>query len=467
MRFTRSHFTRALLAWTVVLIAGRVASADELTDIYRELIQTDTTHAAGSTTAAAELAAKRLLAAGLPASDVQVLFPPDRPMKGNLVARLRGTGARPPLLLLAHLDVVDARREDWTTDPFQLVEKDGFFYGRGTTDDKAMAAIWVDTLVRLARAGAHPDRDLIVALTADEESGPDNGVAWLLAKHKNLVEAAFVLNEGGAGQIKDGRYVANEVQVAEKVYANFKLEVTNPGGHSSRPTRDNAIVHLAAGLARLGAHEFPVELDDTTRAMFASLGRIPGMKDAADLAAMARKPAPALGARLAKTVYYNALMRTTCVPTIVEAGHAVNALPQRARANVNCRILPGKDPKAVQATLIRVLADPLIKVTQDGEIDAAGPSALTPEILQPIVEVTKAMWPGVDIVPAMSTGATDGRYFRAAGVPCFGVSGLFGDMDDVRAHGRDERMGVKQLAEGDLFLRRLVARLSGLPEPAP
>ena len=455
----RAALPTLAVAWLVAV----PARADDLHDIYRELVETDTTHAAGSTTVAAQAMAKRLLAAGVPAADVQVLVPDGRPSKGNLVARLRGTGAKPPLLLLAHLDVVDARKEDWTTDPFKLVEKDGYYYGRGTIDDKAMAAIWVDLVARLARAKARPERDLILALTADEESGPDNGVSWLLAKHKDLIAAEYALNEGGGGQIKNGKYTANDVQVAEKVYANFQLEATNAGGHSSRPTKDNAITHLAGGLARVGAFDFPVRLDETARAMLAALARIPGMPDARDLAAAAVHPSPAVVARLSKSSYYNALLRTTCVATLVNAGHAENALPQRAQANVNCRILPGEDPKAVQKTLERVIADPGVHVTPVGQIDSAGPSPLRPELMQAVADLTETMWPGIIVLPAMSTGATDGRFLRAAGIPCYGVSGIFSDVDDPRAHGKDERLGVKQLGEGAVFLNRLVTRLTGLP----
>jgi acetylornithine deacetylase/succinyl-diaminopimelate desuccinylase-like protein len=451
---------RALL---VVLLCAGAARADELQDVYKQLVEINTTHSTGSTTVAAQAMAKRLTDAGFPAADVKVLVPPDRPNKGNLVARLRGTGGKKPLLLLAHLDVVEAKREDWSTDPFQLVEKDGYYYGRGSIDDKAMAAIWVETMMRLARAKARPDRDLILALTADEEGGPDNGVAWLLKEHRDLIDAEYALNEGGGGEIKDGHYIANTVQMSEKIFADFQLEVTNPGGHSSRPSKDNAITHLAGGLVRLGAFDFPARLDDTTRAMFAALGKIPEVKERQDLAAAAAHPTPAALAKLAKNNFYNALMRTTCVATMVDAGHAQNALPQRARANVNCRILPGDAPADVQKTIEKVLADGAIHVKQDGDIDVSAPSAPQPDLMQAVADLTKSMWPGVVVLPSMSTGATDGRYLRAKGIPCYGVSGIFSDVDDPRAHGKDERLGVKQLGEGAVFLGRLVARLSGLP----
>src|SRR5262249_17746803 len=277
---------RILCALAALLLGAGSVRADELRDIYQELLEIDTTHDAGSTTKAAEAMAARLRAAGMPAADVQVFVPRGKPTKGNLVARLRGGGGgKKPILLLAHIDVVEAHKEDWTTDPFKLVEKDGYYYARGTSDDKAMAAIWVETLIRLVKEGARPGRDLIVALTADEEGGPDNGVEWLLANHRDVIDAAYALNEGGGGQIKDGRYVANEVQVSEKVFQSFQLEVTNVGGHSSRPIKDNAIYHLAGGLTRLAHHDFPARLDDGRRAMLIALSQIPGMKDARDLAA--------------------------------------------------------------------------------------------------------------------------------------------------------------------------------------
>ncbi len=455
---------RTFCALAALLLAAAAARADELRDVYQELLEIDTTHDAGSATKAAEAMAARLKAAGMPAADVQVLVPPGKPTKGNLVARLRGAGGKKPLLLLAHIDVVEARKEDWTTDPFKLVEKDGYYYARGTSDDKAMAAIWVETLIRLTKEGAKPGRDIIVALTADEEGGPDNGVEWLLANHRDLIDAAYALNEGGGGQIKDGKYVANEVQVSEKVYQSFQLEVTNPGGHSSRPIKDNAIYHLAGGLTRLAKHDFPAKLDDGTRAMLTALSRIPGMADARDLAAAARSLDPKVVARLSKSPNYNAMLRTTCVATMVQAGHAENALPQRARATVNCRLLPGEDPAAVQKTLVDVLADPAIHVTPIAPAGRSPSSALLPELMKAVGELTAAMWPGVVVMPSMSSGATDGRFLRAAGIPCYGVSGIFRDVDDVRAHGKDERLGVKQLDEGRTFLFRLVRRLTDLPD---
>jgi acetylornithine deacetylase/succinyl-diaminopimelate desuccinylase-like protein len=444
------------------LLAAEPAPSDHdalLRAIYKELIEINTTDPSGDNTRAAEAMAARLRAAGFPEADVQV--PTPMPRKGNLVARLRGTGQRRPLLLLAHLDVVEARREDWSVDPFTLLEKDGYFYGRGTSDDKAMAAIWVATLIRLRQEGYRPDRDIIVALTADEETGPANGVEWLLATHRDLIDAELALNEGARGQIKDGRYVANGIQASEKVFESFRLEVTNPGGHSSLPRKDNAIYRLAAALGRLAAFEFPVRLGEVTRAYFERMSTLTSGPEAPDMRAAVRTPPDADAvARLSRSPLHNALMRTTCVATRLEGGHAENALPQMARAIVNCRILPGTPPGEVQSTLVKAVADHGVTVTSLAPPKPSPPSPLSPDIMGPVEEVTRAMWPGVPVLPVMGTGATDSLYLRQAGIRAYGVSGLFADVDDNRAHGRDERMGVRELYEGREFLYRLVKRLS-------
>jgi acetylornithine deacetylase/succinyl-diaminopimelate desuccinylase-like protein len=412
-------------------------------------------------TKAADAMAERLKAAGFPAADVQVLGPD--PRKGNLVARYRGTGARRPLILLAHLDVVEARREDWSSDPFTFLEKDGYFYGRGTSDDKAMASILTANLIRMKEEGFKPDRDLILVLTADEEGGTFNGVDWLIKNHRGLIDAELAINEGGSGQMKNGKYLINEVQASEKVYQDFRLEVKNPGGHSSRPVKDNAISHLSAGLARLGAFDFPVNMNEVTRSYFEKMAGFqtePAL--AADMRAVAR-PAPdrQAVARLAEaSPYYNALMRTTCVATRLDGGHANNALPQTAGANVNCRILPGEAPAAIKQTLIDVIADPKIAVTFVDEARPSAPSPLTPDVMRPIESITNALWPGVVVVPVMGTGATDGLYLRNAGIPTYGVEGVFGEIDDNRMHGKDERVGVKQYFEALEFQYRLVKALA-------
>lgn len=431
-------------------------------DIFKQLIEINTTDTPrGNVTTAAEAMAARLKAAGFPEADVKVLGPD--PRKGNLVARYRGTGARKPMLLIAHLDVVEAKREDWSFDPFTFLEKDGFFYGRGTTDDKSMAAHFVANLIRLKEEGFKPDRDLILALTADEESGDFNGPAWLLKNHRDLIDAEFAINEGGGGSMRKGKYLTNEIQGSEKVYQDFRLEAKNAGGHSSLPVRDNAIYHLSAGLARLAAFDFPVELNDVTRGYFEKSATIEAdPKVAADMRAVAgAKPDLAAAARLSAALpYWNSVMRTTCVATRLEGGHANNALPQLAAANVNCRILPGVPPTAVRETLVRVLDDPKIAVTFVGEATPSKPTVLRPDVVSAVETLTKQMFPGVVVIPVMSTGATDGLYLRNADIPTYGIEGTFGDMDDVRAHGRDERVGVKQFFEGLEFQYRLVKMLS-------
>jgi len=434
-----------------------------LREIYQELIEINTTNSVGDNTKAAEAMARRLLAAGFPAADVQVLSP--APRKGNIVARLRGTGARRPLLLLAHLDVVEANREDWSVDPFKLLEKDGYFYGRGTTDDKAMAAAFVANLIRYRQEGFVPDRDLIVALTADEEGGGHNGVAWLLKEHRGLIDAEMALNEGAGGSLSSGQRVSNGLQASEKIFQSYRLEVTNKGGHSSLPVKDNAIWHLAGGLARLADFDFPVNLDEVNRQFFEWVATRVGGSLGNDIRAVARgERNPEIVARVAAMgPVFNSRLRTTCVPTRLEGGHADNALPQTARAVVNCRVLPNEAEEDVRQQLIRVLANDKIKVTPVNRFFPSPASSLTPEIMGPVERVTQAMWPGVPVAPMMATGATDSRYLRAAGIPAYGTSGMFGDVDDIRAHGRDERMLVQSLYEGQEYLYRLVKALSFRP----
>jgi acetylornithine deacetylase/succinyl-diaminopimelate desuccinylase-like protein len=468
---TRSlRFVSAVLAATAVFAStsGRAAQTrpphQQLAyDVYKQLIEINTTNSVGDTTVAAEAMAARLRAAGFPEADIFVGGP--HPRKGNLVVRYRGRApALKPILLLAHLDVVEAKKEDWSPDldPFKLIEKDGYFYGRGTSDDKAMAAIFVANLLRMKQQNLVPDRDIILALTSDEEGGDSNGVEWLLANHRARVDAEYGLNEGGGGQSKAGRRIANRVQASEKVYADFTLEATNKGGHSSQPQTENAIYEMADALAKIGKFAFPAKLNEVTRAYFEKMAGIEQGQIAADFKAIAQAtPDQAAVIRLSSVPLYNAMLRTTCVATMLMAGHAQNALPQRATANVNCRILPGEDPQAVQQTLVKVIENPKITVAPDKPAKPSPPSPLTPAIMQVITRVTEEMWPGVPVIPFMSTGATDGLYFRQAGIPIYGVSGLFGDMDDVRAHGRDERMGVKEFFEGQEFLWWVVNALTG------
>jgi acetylornithine deacetylase/succinyl-diaminopimelate desuccinylase-like protein len=451
--------TRFALALLLLLSGDDISNNQLARDIYKELIEINTTDSSGNTTTAAQAMARRLRGAGFAEADVQVLGP--TATRQNLVARYRGAGLRRPLLLVAHLDVVEARREDWSIDPFKLLERDGYFWGRGTADDKAMAAGWIATFIRLRQEHYLPDRDLIVALTADEETGDHNGIQWLLAAHKDLIDADYALNEGGESQIRDSHYFLNAVQLSEKVYQSYRLEVRNVGGHSSRPLKDNAIYRLSEGLARLSKYDFPAHLNETTIEYFKKMSDFYSGQVASDMRAVAKNsPDRAAVTRLSKSPMDNALLRTTCVATRLEGGHADNALPQMARAVVNCRILPGESPAEVKSTLTRIVADPKISVTAVEEAESSAPSSLKPDVAGAIERITAQMWPGVPVIPVMSTGATDGLYLRNAGIPTYGVSGFFEDVNDTRAHGRDERIGVKQFYEGKEFLYRLVKALS-------
>jgi acetylornithine deacetylase/succinyl-diaminopimelate desuccinylase-like protein len=429
-------------------------------DFLRELVEIDTTHSTGNTTRAAEAMAARLLEAGFPREDVQVLGPKEN--RGNLVARFRGRDAgRAPLLLLAHIDVVEADPADWNLDPFTFVERDGYYSGRGTTDDKDEAAIHIANLIRLHQEGFRPDRDIIVALTADEEGGSDNGVVWLLEHHRDLIDAEYALNEGGGGAMKNGERISNNVQASEKVYQSFRLEVTNPGGHSSLPVKENAIYRLADALLALREFDFPVALNDVTRVFFE---RSAALEDG-DLGAAMRgvledPPDPRAVTLLSEMPFYNARLRTTCIATMLDGGHAENALPQRATATVNCRVLPGEPIDDVEATLVSAIGDERVTLSRVAAANPSPPSPLTAEVLQPIEQITEDMWSGVPVIPTMSTGATDGLFLRNASIPVYGVSGLFGEIGDNRAHGQDERILIRSFFEGQEFLYRLTKALS-------
>jgi acetylornithine deacetylase/succinyl-diaminopimelate desuccinylase-like protein len=433
-------------------------------EIFEQLIEINTTDSVGSTTVAAEAMAARLRDAGFPAGDVQVLGP--EPRKGNLVARLHGTGQRKPILMICHLDVVEARREDWSMDPFRLTEKDGYFYGRGSGDIKDGDAILVTTMIRLKQEGYQPDRDLILALTAGEESGVANGVDWLIKNHRDLIDAEFILNpDAGSFESDHGKKILVGIQASEKMYQDYELKATNPGGHSSLPGKENAIYELAEGLTRLEHYQFPFELSEVTRAYFSREADIVGGTTGADMKAIVKTPPDeAAIARLSAEPFYNARMRTTCVATMVEGGHARNALPGTARANVNCRILPGHSPDEIQATLEKVLADPKISVTQvvaTGSGLRSNPlTTLRPDVMAAMEKVTVKMWPGVPVVPVLDAGASDGAISRAAGYPTYGIPGVFMDEDDDRSHGRDERIRVSSFYEGVEFYYRLVKALS-------
>jgi acetylornithine deacetylase/succinyl-diaminopimelate desuccinylase-like protein len=429
-------------------------------DIFKELIEINTTLDIGSTKAS-EAMARRLRAAGFPENDIQVLGP--RPNNKNLIVRYRGRGKLRPILFIGHLDVVQARREDWSFDPFTFLEKDGYFYGRGTTDMKNKDADLVANFIRLKQEGFMPNRDLILALTDGEEGGDANGIQWLLANHRDLIEAEFCLNpDGGGGDIKNGKPIVMEVQTSEKIYFSYQLEVKNKGGHSSLPVPENAIYRLAAGLTRLAKFEFPIRLNETTRMYFERRSIRESGQTKADMLAVLKTPidTAAAGRLAAESAYYNAMMRTTCVATMLSGGHAENALPQSARAIVNCRMLPDDTSENVLAALQRVLSDSQIIVTRIDEPFLSPLSPLRKGLMDAIDGLAAAMWPGVIVTPTMSTGATDGRMLRRAGIPVYGVSGMFGDMDDVRAHGRDERQGVKEFYDGVDFTYRLIRALS-------
>jgi acetylornithine deacetylase/succinyl-diaminopimelate desuccinylase-like protein len=436
-----------------------------LRGIYKELVEINTTDSAGSCTEAAQALAARLKTAGLPAQDVQVIAPPDGPKKGNLVVRYRGTGTKKPIMLLGHLDVVEAKREDWQRDPFRLVEENGYFYARGASDDKAMVAVFTANLIRYRKESYRPERDLIQVATCDEEIIPSkfSGIVYLLRNHRPLIDAEFALNEGGNGLLdKSGNYQRMTIQAGEKVFQTYQLEVTNPGGHSSLPVKDNAITHLAGGLARLGAFDFPFKLSATTRAYFERMSEIETGQAAADMKAILRDPPDAAAiARLSANPLNNSSFRTTCVATMLDAGHATNALPQRARATVNCRILPGESVPEVQKTLERVMADDKIAVTPTHEPTLSPPPPLSREILAPVEAASAQMWPGVPVVPTMLVATTDGRFTINAGIPTYGVNGMFRDPDGSGVHGLNERIRVRSLYEGQEFLYRLVKLYAG------
>ena len=465
------------LAFAVVLLSGLPARA-QITDatrqlsrdVFKQLIEINTTDSVGSTTIAADAMAQRLRDAGFPAGDVVVLGPNDR--KGNMVARLRGTGERKPILLIGHLDVVEARKEDWSVDPFEFLEKDGFFYGRGTQDMKSGDAIFVATLIRFQKENYRPDRYIILALTADEEGGKSNGVDWLLKNHRDLIDAEFVLNSDGGGvYTRDGKPVIVTVDATEKLYADFQLSVTNPGGHSSLPVPNNAIYHLTDALARLERYKFPFELNDITRAFFERTAPSENPQTNSDMKAILKDPPSAAAiARLSENPLYNATMRTTCVATRLDAGHANNALPQMARAIVNCRVLPQHTREEARLDLIKVLADPAIAVryvADTGEISDTAPGrhdsppvTLRPEVMKPLEQIAASMWPGAPVIPTMATGASDGVYTNASGLPTYGISGIAIDFGDVRAHGRDERVGVDSYYDGVEFYYRYLKALT-------
>jgi acetylornithine deacetylase/succinyl-diaminopimelate desuccinylase-like protein len=427
--------------------------------IYEELVEIDTSEATGSCTRAAEAMATRLRAAGYPESDLRVIVPEGRPDDGNLVAVLRGTSRQRALLLLAHIDVVNANRADWERDPFTLIEENGFFYARGAADDKAMAAVFVDLMMRMRAENFRPRRSIRLALTCGEETSDRvNGVEYLLNHNRDWIEADFALNEGAGGILAlDGTPVALNVQAGEKIHQAFSLTVTNPGGHSSRPVPENAIYRLSAGLTRLSQHQFPVELNAVTRAFFARMAPIIGGDQGEAMAALARAPDDAAAqAAVGGDPSFNAIMRTTCVATQVNAGHATNALPQRATATLSCRVLQGHTAEEVQAELQRVMNDPQISVDIVRRRQGSSPPPLTRAIMAPVERAAARLWPGVPIVPTMSPGATDGRHLNNAGIPTYGMSGMFSVPGESNAHGLNEKIRVQSVYEGREFLEAIV-----------
>ena len=466
-------FLGMLVAIPVIAqVSAPTPTQARLREIYKELVEINTTDSVGNCTTAANAMAGRLKAGGFAAGDMQIIVPPGGPKKGNLVARLKGSGAGgKPILMLAHIDVVEAKREDWKRDPFTLVEEGGYFYARGASDDKAMAAAFVANMIRYKQERYQPDRDIILALTCDEEISPTkfNGVEFLLKNHRSLIDAEIALNEGASGDLSsDGKYVSMNIQAGEKVFQTYQLEVTNPGGHSSLPVKDNAIYHLADGLSRLAKVDFPFKLSDTTRAYFERMSAVETGQTAADMKAILRNPPdPGAISRLSDArAFNNATYRTTCVATMLDAGHATNALPQRARATVNCRILPGEPVQEVEKTLARVMADDKIKITPVGVPTLSPAPPLTPGLMKAVESVTAQMWPGVPVVPTMSTGATDGRFLNNAGMHTYGLSGMFRDPDGGNVHGLNERIRVRSLYEGQEFLYRIVTLLTGGRLPA-
>ncbi|MBS0591380.1 MAG: M20/M25/M40 family metallo-hydrolase [Proteobacteria bacterium] len=449
-------------------MAGQVAAQEPSADeaafraLYKQLVEINTTRSVGSCTQAAEAMQARLVAGGIPRSDTQILAPPDRPKDGALIAILHGSDKlAKPILLLAHIDVVEAKRADWQRDPFKLVEEDGWFYARGSSDDKAMAAAFTDSLIRYKKEGFMPRRGIKLALTCGEET-PDvfNSVKWLTQTHPDVLSAAFALNEGAGGELdNNGKHIALQIQAGEKVYQDFKLQAVDVGGHSSRPTHDNPIAHLAAGLAKLSAYSFPVAFNQATKGYFEAESKLVAADAATPMRAVLADPKDeaAIEKLWALNPGWNSMLRTTCVVTQIEGGHAPNALPQHVGANVNCRILPGVPVEEVQKMLASVMDDPMIKIEPTGEPGMqSAPPPLGEKIMEPVRKVAESMWPGVAIVPTMSTGATDGRFLNAVGVPTYGLSGMFHDAEGSRAHGLNERIRVKSLLDGRKFLYEVV-----------
>ncbi|HMC90946.1 MAG TPA: M20/M25/M40 family metallo-hydrolase [Allosphingosinicella sp.] len=470
MSFRLTALTRAaapLIALAASAFAGG-ATAQPADDeaafraTYKELVETNTTLSAGSCTLAAERMAARLRAAGFPAGDIHLIVAPGHPKEGSLVAVLPGRDpAAKALLLLAHIDVVEANRADWERDPFTLVEEKGFFFARGSSDDKAQAAVWVDTLARMKREGYRPKRTIKMALTCGEETaGAFNGAEYLAANERQLIDAEFALNEGAGGLLdRSGKPIILNIQAGEKFPQNYRFEVTNPGGHSARPVRENAIYRLSDALLKLRAYDFPIEANAATRGYFAAMAKLTDGPAGQAMAAFAADPKDLAAARIMADANpsWNGILHTTCVATMLEGGHATNALPQRARANVNCRIFPGTSVEQVRQALEQIVADPQVKISAlETRSKVSAPPPLTDRVVGPARQVAQEMWPGVPFVPVMSAGATDASFLTPVGIPTYGLSGFFSDSEGSHAHGLNERMGVKSLLDGRRYVYRLV-----------
>jgi acetylornithine deacetylase/succinyl-diaminopimelate desuccinylase-like protein len=476
---------RAILAWSALAAwlpvtaspaAPPAAPSPEATydalahDIFKQLIEIDTSDSTGNVTTAAEAVAQRFRDAGFPAADLALLGPNDR--KKNLVVRLHGTGAHKPVLLIGHLDVVEAKREDWTTDPYKLVEKDGFYYGRGTIDMKDGDAVMAAALIRMKKEGTRPSRDIIAAFTADEEGGCCNGVSWLLKNHRASVDAEFVLNQDDWSVMSEhGMPRVARLIATEKLYSDYQLIVTNRGGHSSVPRPDNAIYELARALTRLARFQFPFELNGVNREYFAQLAEVSTGQEAEDMRSILKTPSDAQAiARLSTNPDNYSVTRTTCVATRLAGGHANNALPQRAEAVVNCRVFPGHSKEEIRQTLIKVLNDPQVTVryvADDGAISdrapeerAVAPSPLRPDVMQALTTLSKSAWPQAKVIAFLDPGASDAKYTIAAGLPTYTFGGVAVDRDDVRAHGKDERLAVAEFYKWNRFFYRYLTELT-------
>ncbi|UKK83713.1 M20/M25/M40 family metallo-hydrolase [Sphingopyxis sp. BSN-002] len=461
--------TSALLVATPA-VAQDAPRADQLAfrDLYKELVETNTTLSSGSCTLAAERMAARMKAAGFADSQLTLFATPEHPKEGGLVAIYPGTSkTAKPILLIAHIDVVEAKREDWERDPFIMIEENGYFYGRGTLDDKAQAAVWVDTLIRFRKEGYKPKRTVKLALTCGEETnGAFNGAEWLATNKRDLIDAEFALNEGGGGDSDGkGKVVGQSVQVGEKTFANFRLETRNPGGHSSVPVRDNAIYQLSRALTKIDEYEFPVEMTDTTRRFFAEAGAARADALGNAMVALAKDNGDkAAGAIVNADRFLHGNIRTTCVATLLDGGHAPNALPQRAGANINCRIFPGHSIESIREELIKVIGDPGVTVTQLPPKRPAPPSpSLDPKIIGPMQKLVDKYWPGLKVIPSMANGYTDATFLGAAGIPTYGIPGIWGDPDGNGVHGLNERAEVKAVYVGRDYMFDLVKAYADKP----